>query len=112
MAKDSELWDIICDGPHVPMKKLEETEPMVPKDSKEYNNIDRKAIDKNYHAKKILVYEIGTDEYNKVSACDTAKEIWEALQTTYEGTTQVKQSKIDMLTTEYELFRMNDDESV
>ncbi|XP_070022863.1 uncharacterized protein [Nicotiana sylvestris] len=34
------------------------------------------------------------------------------LQTAHEGTTQVKQSKIDMLTTEYELFRMNDDESI
>ncbi|XP_070036376.1 uncharacterized protein [Nicotiana tomentosiformis] len=31
---------------------------------------------------------------------------------THEGTTQVKQSKIDMLTTEYELFRMKDDESI
>ncbi|XP_070004501.1 uncharacterized protein [Nicotiana sylvestris] len=36
----------------------------------------------------------------------------EALQTTHEGTTQVKQSKIDMLTTEYKLFRMKDDEFI
>ncbi|XP_070009362.1 spindle pole body protein pcp1-like [Nicotiana sylvestris] len=112
MAEDSELWDIICDGPHVPMKKLEETGPMVPKGRKEYNDIDRKAIEKNYHAKKILMCGIGPDEYNRVSTCDTAKEIWEALQTLHEGTTQVKQSKIDMLTTEYELFRMKDDESI
>ncbi|XP_075098883.1 uncharacterized protein LOC142175785 [Nicotiana tabacum] len=39
-------------------------------------------------------------------------EIWEALQTAHEGTTQVKKSKIDMLTTEYELFRMKDDECI
>nr|XP_016471355.1 PREDICTED: uncharacterized protein LOC107793499 [Nicotiana tabacum] len=100
MAEDSELWDIICDGPHVHMKKLEETGPMVPKDKKEYSDIDKKAIEKNYHAKKILVCCIGPDEYNRVSACDTAKEIWEALQTAHKGTTQVKQSKIDMITTE------------
>ncbi|XP_070028795.1 uncharacterized protein [Nicotiana sylvestris] len=55
---------------------------------------------------------IGPHEYNRVSACDTTKEIWEALQTVHEGTIQVKQSKIDMLTTEYELFRMKDDESI
>nr|XP_016451579.1 PREDICTED: myosin-11-like [Nicotiana tabacum] len=36
MAEDSELWDIICNGPHDPMKKLEETRPMVPKNRKEY----------------------------------------------------------------------------
>ncbi|XP_070018152.1 uncharacterized protein [Nicotiana sylvestris] len=85
---------------------------MVPKDRKEYSDIDRKSIKKNYRANKILVCGIGPDEYNRVSACDTAKEIWEVLQTAHEGTTQVKQSKIDMLTTEYELFRMKDDESI
>ncbi|XP_070015810.1 uncharacterized protein LOC142174309 [Nicotiana tabacum] len=112
MAKDLELWDIICDGPHVPMKKLEETGPTVPKDRKEYSDIDRKVVEKNYRAKKILVCSIGPVEYNRFLACDTAKEIWEALQTAHEGTAQFKQSKIDMLTTEYELFRMKDDESI
>ncbi|XP_075108830.1 uncharacterized protein LOC142180682 [Nicotiana tabacum] len=105
MAEDSELWDIICDGPNVPMKKLRETGPMVPKDRKEYIDIDRKAVEKNYRAKKILVYGIGPDEYNRVSACDSGKEIWEALKTSHEGTTQVKQSKIDMLITENKLVR-------
>ncbi|XP_075080031.1 uncharacterized protein LOC142165358 [Nicotiana tabacum] len=109
MAEDSESWDIICDGPHVPMKKLEEIGPLVPKGRREYSDINKKAIEKNYHAKKILICGIGPDEYNKVSTCDTAKKIWEALQTAHERTTQVKQSKIDMLTTEYELFRIKDD---
>ncbi|XP_070020151.1 uncharacterized protein [Nicotiana sylvestris] len=44
MVEDSELWDIICDGPHVSMKKLEETGPLVPKGRREYNDIDRKAL--------------------------------------------------------------------
>ncbi|XP_075075952.1 uncharacterized protein LOC142162851 [Nicotiana tabacum] len=87
MVEDSELWDIICDGPHVPMKKLAEIGPMVPKGRKEYNDIDRKAVEKNYRAKKILICGIGPDEYNRVSACDTTKEIWEALQTAHDGTT-------------------------
>ncbi|XP_070014914.1 uncharacterized protein [Nicotiana sylvestris] len=95
MAEDSELWDIICDGPHVPMKKLEETGPMVPKGRKEYNDIDRKAVEKNYRAKKILMCGIGPDEYNRVSACDTAKEIWERCK---------PHTK--------ELLRMKDDESI
>ncbi|XP_070008281.1 uncharacterized protein [Nicotiana sylvestris] len=112
MAEDSLLWDIICDDPYVPMKKLEETGPMVSKGRKKYNDIDRKAVEKNYRAKKILMCGIGPDEYNRVSACDTAKEIWEVFQTAHEGTTQVKQSKIDMLTSEYELFRMKDEESI
>ncbi|XP_070028803.1 uncharacterized protein [Nicotiana sylvestris] len=90
VAKESEMWEVICDGPHVPMKKLGESGPMVPKTRKDYSDIDRKPIKKNFCAKKIL----------------------EAFQIVHEGTTQVKQSKIYMLTTECELFRMKDDNSI
>ncbi|XP_075108818.1 uncharacterized protein LOC142180671 [Nicotiana tabacum] len=112
MADDSELWDVICDGPYVPTKVLEELPFSLPKTRKEYTDADKKAVEKNFRAKKILVCGIGPDEYNRISAYETAEEIREALQTAHEGTTQVKQSKIDMLTTEYELFRMKDDEFI
>ncbi|XP_070028996.1 uncharacterized protein [Nicotiana sylvestris] len=112
MSEDSELWDVICDGPHVPMKNLGETGPMVQKNRKEYSDIERKSVEKNYRAKEILACGIGPNEYNRILACDSSKEIWEALQTAHEGTTQVKQSKIDMLTTKYELYRMKYDESI
>ncbi|XP_075080000.1 uncharacterized protein LOC142165321 [Nicotiana tabacum] len=112
MAVDFELWDVICDIPFVPTKNLSKPAVAIPMTRKEFNDTDRKAIEKNFQAKKILVCGIGLDEYNKISACQSAKEIWKAFQTTHEGTTQVKQSKIDMLTTEYELFRMKDDESI
>ncbi|XP_075078132.1 uncharacterized protein LOC142164285 [Nicotiana tabacum] len=112
MAEDSELWDVICDGPFVPMKTGGEGIVTVPKIRKEYNDADRKAIENNFRENKILVCGIGPDEYNRISACQSAKEIWEALQTAHEGTTQVKQSKIDMLTTEYEIFKMKEDESI
>ncbi|XP_070057518.1 uncharacterized protein [Nicotiana tomentosiformis] len=112
MAEDLELWDVICDGPFVPMKTIGEPAVTVPKTRKEYNDFDRNAIEKNFRAKKIPVYGIGPDEYNRISPCQSAKDIREALQKAHEGTTQVKQSKIDMLTTEYELFRMKDVESI
>ncbi|XP_075097895.1 uncharacterized protein LOC142175215 [Nicotiana tabacum] len=112
MAEDSELWDVICNGLFVPMKTVDEGTATVLKTRKEYNDADIKAIEKNFRAKKILACGIRPDEYNRISACQSAKEIWEALQTAHEGTTQVKQSKIDMLTNEYELFRMKDDESI
>nr|XP_018624434.1 uncharacterized protein LOC108944157 [Nicotiana tomentosiformis] len=112
MAEDSELWDIICDGPFVLMKTVGEGTATIPKMRKEYNDADRKAIEKNFRAKKILVCGIGPHKYNYISACQSAKGIWEVLQTAHEGTTQVKQSKINILTTEYELFRMKDDESI
>ncbi|XP_075103452.1 uncharacterized protein LOC142178031 [Nicotiana tabacum] len=112
MAEDFELWDVICDGPFFPTKTIGDPAVTVPKTRKDFNDVDRKAIEKNFRAKIILVCGIGPDEYNRISSCQSAKEIWEALQIAHEGTTQVKQSKIDMLTTGYELFRMKDDESI
>ncbi|XP_070043132.1 uncharacterized protein [Nicotiana tomentosiformis] len=112
MAEDFELWDVICDEPFFPMKTIGDPAVTVPKIRKDFNDVDRKAIEKNFRAKIILVCGIGPDEYNRISSCQSAKEIWEALQIAHEGTTQVKQSKIDMLTTGYELFRLKDDESI
>nr|XP_033511589.1 uncharacterized protein LOC117276364 [Nicotiana tomentosiformis] len=100
MDEYSDLWDVICDGPFIPTKTIGEPASIFPKTSKEYNDANRKAIEKNIQARKILVCGIGPDKYNKISACQSTKEIWEALQTAHEGTTQFKQSTIDMLTTE------------
>nr|XP_009793747.1 PREDICTED: uncharacterized protein LOC104240580 [Nicotiana sylvestris] len=75
IAEDSELWDIICDGPFVPTKSIGDPVVTVRKTRKEYNNADCKAIEKNIQAKKILVCGIGPDEYNRISACQSAKEI-------------------------------------
>ncbi|XP_070013938.1 uncharacterized protein [Nicotiana sylvestris] len=105
MAEDFELWDVICDVPYVPTKSVGDLPLMIPKTKKEYTDADRKVVEKYFRAKNILVCAIGPDKYKRISACQSAKEIWEVLQTAHEGTTQVKQSKIDMLTTENKLVR-------
>ena len=38
--------------------------------------------------------------------------MWDALQVTHEGTSEVKRSRINTLIHEYELFRMNQGESI
>ncbi|KAE8693144.1 hypothetical protein F3Y22_tig00110819pilonHSYRG00446 [Hibiscus syriacus] len=52
------------------------------------------------------------DEYGRVSSCTTAKEIWDKLQVTHEGTDEVKKSKISILTHSYENFRMKPNEDI
>ena len=38
--------------------------------------------------------------------------MWDTLQVTHEGTSEVKRARINTLTHEYELFRMNQGESI
>ena len=51
------------------------------------------------------------EEFKKISSTKTAKEAWTILQTTYEGTKVVKDSKFQKLTTSFEEIKMEEDES-
>ena len=52
------------------------------------------------------------NEYHLVSHCKTTKAMWDMLETLHEGTNDVKQSKINTLIQQYELFHMEDGESI
>ena len=48
----------------------------------------------NSRALNALFSVITNEEFNKISSTETAKEAWTILQTTYEGTKAVKDSKL------------------
>ena len=52
------------------------------------------------------------NEYNRISQCKTATEIWKILKITHEGTNQVKDSKVRILENDYEMFKMKPHESI
>ncbi|XP_068475278.1 uncharacterized protein [Phaseolus vulgaris] len=52
------------------------------------------------------------DEFFRISQCKSAKEMWEVLEVTHEGTEDVRRSRKHALIQEYELFRMQSEESI
>ena len=54
---------------------------------------------------------VTNEEFKNISSTETAKEAWTILQTTYEGTKAVKDSKLQRLTTSFEEIKMEEDES-
>ena len=98
------LWDVIEDGPHI-RSKLENW-VMVPKPKQEWDKLDKKKVQLNAKVVYILHYAIYRNEFNHVWQCKSAKEIWRLLEITHEGTTQVKESRINILVHDYELFSM------
>ncbi|GAV84871.1 UBN2 domain-containing protein, partial [Cephalotus follicularis] len=107
---DYQLWHIIVNGPRMPTRTIEGV--VSPKPENEYNDNDFRMLQLNSKAKHVLFYAVGPNEFNRISSCDSAKEMWDLLEITYEGTNQVKESKISMLVHEYELFMMHDNESI
>ncbi|GAV64971.1 zf-CCHC domain-containing protein/UBN2 domain-containing protein, partial [Cephalotus follicularis] len=77
-----------------------------------YNDEDRKKVQINAKAIHIIICAINSNEFNRVSSCVSAKEMWDRLEVTYEGTNQVKDAKINMLVHEYEMFTMHDNEDI
>ena len=54
---------------------------------------------------------VSPDEFHKIYHVTIAKEAWEILETMYEGTKKVKDTKLQMLTTQFEELKMSEDES-
>ena len=65
----------------------------------------------NNRALNALFSVVTNEEFKQISSTETAKEAWTILQTTYEGTKAVKDSKLQRLTTSFEEIKMEDDES-
>ncbi|GAV68156.1 UBN2 domain-containing protein, partial [Cephalotus follicularis] len=107
---DYQLWHIIVNGPRMPTKTIEGV--VSPKPENEYNDNDFRMLQLNSKAKHVLFCAVGPNEFNQISSCDSAKQMWDLLEVTYEGTNQVKESKISMLVHEYELFVMHDNECI
>ena len=70
-----------------------------------------KAANFNSRALNAVFSAITNEEFKKISSTKTTKEAWTILQTTYEGTKAVKDSKLQRLTTSFEEIQMEDDES-
>ncbi|XP_075097871.1 uncharacterized protein LOC142175190 [Nicotiana tabacum] len=111
-GENLELWDIVEKGPKIPILFDDKGVPTGPKPREKYSEEVVKGIQKNAKAKKILICAIGPDEYNKISACRDAKAIWDVQQFAHEGTSQVKQLKIDVLTRQYKLFKIKDGKTI
>ena len=67
----------------------------------------------NFNSRELnaLFSAVTNEEFKKISSTETAKEVWTILQTTYEGTKVVKDSKLQRLTTNFEEIKMEEDES-
>ena len=92
---DYEIWEIVNDGPFMPTTKNEEGEE-IPKPSSKWNESETRKMSLNSKAMNALFCALDKKEFHRVLGCENA----------YEGTNQVKASKINRYTRQYELFQM------
>jgi hypothetical protein len=68
----------------------------------------RLSNDKALHA---LCQALSLSEFTKISNCESAKEAWQILEKTYEGTKLVKSAKLQMLISKFEEIKMLEEET-
>ena len=69
------MWDVVLDGPYVPMKIKTECEALEPKRRSEWTKIEVKKVQVNFKAIDTLHCTLNPKEFNRISTCMTAKEI-------------------------------------
>ena len=66
----------------------------------------------DYIAKNIIISALNSDEFSRVSQCGSAKEMWDIVEVTHEGITNVNRAKKHALIQEYEMFKMLKGETI
>ena len=60
----------------------------------------------------IMQCTIHPNEISRISTCSSTKEMWDKLELIYEGTFEIKETKVNLLITKYEMFKIKYDESI
>ena len=107
-------------GPYVPMKLVTGINPdgtiaadkFIPKVASEYTEEYEKKVHKDKKAMNILFNGFDKDMFDNVINCTTSKEAWDTIQILYEGTEQVRENKMQLLTQQYEHFHFKQSETL
>ena len=75
LASNYEVWKVIENGPHIPTKTQEE-----------WDDNDKRLKEINAKVMNLLYCALAPNEFSKIFRCTSAKEIWDALEVSYEGT--------------------------
>ena len=97
---DESVWDAVDIG----WSRPEEAKSTWDKATLAASNANSKALN-------AIFCGVSPNEFHRISHITTAKEAWQILETIYEATKKVKDTKLQMLTTRFEELIMSEDES-
>ena len=69
------------------------------------------AYHRNAQATRMITSSLSLQQFNKIQHVVVAKDIWDILKESHEGTEMIKEGKIDTIHGQLEDFTMNDEET-
>ena len=107
---DKGIWDAIENDPFIP--KFEKEGASIEKPWSQWTDAENKKAKFDCIAKNIITSALNSDEFFRISQCASAREMWDTLEVTHEGTNDVKRARKHTLIQEYEMFKMLKGESI
>ncbi|GAU17216.1 hypothetical protein TSUD_178470 [Trifolium subterraneum] len=107
-SQDNNMWAVVEVGEYTPLVK----DSFTPKPQLEWTTQESDRVLLNTKAKLFLKSALCREEYDRIMECKTAKEIWNTLQTHHQGTSHIKETRIDLVLRKFELFEMNENETI
>ena len=109
--QNEHAWKTVMYGWEAPTTMDNEGELILLPEDRWSAEEDRKSS-ANSTAINLIFAGVTLSVFRYISHCETAKEAWDILQVTFEGTTKVKAFKLQQLTTQFENLRMEEDENI
>ncbi|CAL9121338.1 unnamed protein product [Musa textilis] len=101
LSMNLDLWNIVENGFQLPSKS-----------TNELSDLEKRSFSLNAKAMNALFCSLDKNEFNRISSCETTFDIWRTLEITHEGTSRVKDSKVNLFLHDFELFQMTPSETI
>ena len=112
-ASNPEYMDVLAEGPHIPEKEdPENPRHKIPKPKSEWTAREKELVSLDVSLQLILVDAMDEDMSHQIMVCESGKHMWETIELLMEGTEDVKENRLDILTTQYEAFKSLPGESI
>jgi acyl-CoA hydrolase len=111
-SQDVDMWKVITEGNFVPQSTDAVTAVVTIKPETSWTDTDKKKVLLNSKAQLFLQCSLTMEESERIYECNTAKEIWDTLKIHHEGTSHVKETRIDIGVRKFEIFEMNEEENI
>ncbi|CAM8909317.1 unnamed protein product [Rhodiola kirilowii] len=109
-SQDESVWEAIENGWTPPVvTKDNEVSPLT-KDK--WTDAQKMAEAANSKAMNAIFSGVNGKNFKMIFNCEIAKKAWDILRITQEGTTKVKISRMETVTTKFENLRMQEDETI
>ena len=106
-SQDNDMWAVITNGDFVPTNK----EGAV-KAKSAWSTDEKAQVLLNSKARLFLSCALTMEESERVDECTNAKGVWDTLKIHHEGTSHVKETRIDIGVRKFEVFEMSENETI